>query len=68
MLRFVARRLVSMVFVLFSISVLVVPDLLRDARRRPGGADRRAERRPGDAARGAQGLRARQAAARAATR
>ena len=32
MLRFVARRLVSMVFVLFAISVLVVPDLLRDAR------------------------------------
>ena len=32
MLRFAARRLVSMVFVLFSISVLVVPDLLRDAR------------------------------------
>ena len=32
MLRFVARRLVSMVFVLFSISVLDVPHLLRDAR------------------------------------
>ena len=40
-----------MVFVLFSISVLVVPHLLRDAGRRPGGADRRAERRPADAAR-----------------
>ena len=32
MVAFVVRRLISMVFVMFAISVLVVPDLLRHAR------------------------------------
>ena len=38
-----------MLFVLFAISVLVVPDLLRHAGRRPGRAHRRPQRRPADA-------------------
>ena len=68
MLRFVARRSCRWCFVMFAISVLVVPHLLRDARRRPGGSHRRAQRRPGDAARGPQGLRPRQAACPCSTR
>ena len=64
MLRFVARRLVSMVFVLFAISVLVfliffaTPGVDPAARIAGRNADQ------ADAAGGAQGLRARPAAAR----
>ena len=43
MARFIVRRLISMVLVLFADLGAHLPDLQRDPERRPGGAHRRAQ-------------------------